>query len=130
MNRLTTTRTILTSLALIVLINLSVATKADATSIRCDIATKWSCSETGCKTATPTIYNLMNFDTAKYSRCDQKGCDAYEVTVTRSGNYLNILAPQKSMLAKLGGSNLEHFTEVVTLGTVVLVSHGKCEKID
>jgi hypothetical protein len=125
MKSLTAPRAVLASLVLIVLINLSVATKADATSIRCHIATKWSCSETGCKTATPTIHNLINFNTTKYWRCDQKGCDAYDMAVTRSGNHLNILASQKSILAKLGGSNLEHFTEVVTLGTVVLVSHEK-----
>ena len=48
--------------------------------------------------------------------------------VVQSGAFLNISLPKKSMLAKLGGNNLEHFTEVVTLGTVVLVSHGQCSK--
>jgi len=42
----------------------------------------------------------------------------------QSGAVINISLLQKSMLAKLGGNNLEHFTEVVTLGTVVIVSHG------
>ena len=101
---------------------------ANAFSLRCDMSTKWNCSKSGCKTANPTIHNLINFSTAKYSRCDKKGCESYDMEVVRSGAFLNISLPKKSMLAKLGGNNLEHFTEVVTIGTVVLVSHGQCSK--
>ena len=123
MQKTSTTAVILASI-----ITIFFAANAKAFSLRCDISTKWNCSKSGCKTATSTIHNLINFSTAKYSRCDEKGCDSYDMEVVQSGAFLNISLPKKSMLAKLGGNNLEHFTEVVTLGTGVLVSHGQCSK--
>lgn len=48
----------------------------------------------------------------------------------QSAAFINISLLQMSMLEKLMGTNLEHFTEVVTLGTVVIVSHGQCNKVN
>ncbi len=94
--------------------------------IRCDISSRFACSPSGCVENTLGVWKLINFDAARFSRCDRNGCDNYSMSQTVSGIFMTIEVPGRAMLAKmtLDGSQ---YVEVVTLGTDVLVSYGSCQ---
>ncbi len=99
---------------------------AYAASERCEITKKFVCSPAGCKTVEPTIFNLLDFATRQFSRCDDAGCDHYPMTSSVSGIYINIDVPGGT-LAKLSIDRSEYL-EVATLATIVFVSFGSCVK--
>ena len=94
--------------------------------LRCEIAQKFSCSSAGCATGQIGIFNVIDVESGKFSRCDTKGCDDYSANFTRSGVYINVDVPGREMVAKLSVDGSQ-FVEVATLMNVVLVSFGACK---
>jgi len=70
-------------------------------------------------------YVLIDTDRKTYSRCDGRGCESYQASFTTSGAFTNIDVPGRGMMAKLGADLA--FAEVVSIGLVLIVSHGKCQ---
>jgi hypothetical protein len=96
-----------------------------AAPLRCDISTKYACNRDGCRPDARTIWNLVDVDRSRYSRCDSKGCDDLQMVQSASGIFLNIDVPGKGMLAKMSRDG-SSFIEVVTLADYVLISFGSC----
>lgn len=79
-----------------------------------------------CRTiAADRIWTKLDLTARTYSRCDAKGCDAYEVQIARSGAWANLTFPGRAMLAKLSIEG--DLVEAVTLNDVTLVGFGKCK---
>jgi hypothetical protein len=92
----------------------------------CTITEKVQCAHgKGCQPVENTIIIRINPEQHVYSRCDAKGCDDYQAQFTVSEAFINIAVPANGLLAKLTGDG-SSFTEVATLGTVVLLSYGTC----
>ena len=98
---------------------------AMATSIRCDISTKYACNRDGCTPNARTVWNLVDVDRSQYSRCDGKGCDEFQMVQSASGIFVNIDVPGRGVLAKMSRDG-SLFVEVTTLADNVLVSFGAC----
>lgn len=98
---------------------------AAAQTLRCVVAAKYDCRREGCSPSTPTVINVVDLDESRYSRCDARGCDEYQIVQNPSGLFVNIDVPGRGMVAKvsLDGSV---FVEVATLADTVLVSFGTC----
>ncbi|MEJ2121955.1 MAG: hypothetical protein P8Z76_14870 [Alphaproteobacteria bacterium] len=99
---------------------------AHAAAMRCDMSKKFACTAGGCRDNAITGWNVVDFKTNRFSRCDRKGCDHYPMTVKRSGLFLNIEIPGRAMFAKMSVDGSKYL-EVVSLGTSVLVSYGSCK---
>ena len=93
--------------------------------MRCEIASKFSCTSAGCATTKPSVFNIIDLELGKFSRCDANGCDEYSANVSRSGAYIIVDVPGRGTMAKLSADGTE-YVEVATLGTTVLVSFGAC----
>ena len=108
------------------LLVLAAATPAWTAEVRCEIDAKFACGLSGCRESAVTVWNLIDIDALRFSRCDRKGCDHYAMSQTVSGAFTNIEVPGRGMIAKvsLDGSQ---YVEVVTLGTDVLISYGSCQ---
>ena len=109
----------------IVLLVLGAVSSARSAELRCEIRAKYACSPLGCQESTITVWNLIDLDALRFSRCDQKGCDHYTITTSVSGIFMNIEVPGHGMLARMSHDGSQ-YVEVVTLGTDVLVSYGSC----
>lgn len=96
-----------------------------ATELRCEISSKYTCSREGCSPNKLGVWNLIDLERGKFSRCDRNGCDQYDANVSQSGIYYNIEVPGHGVLAKMTLDGTEYI-EVATLGTTVLVSFGSC----
>ena len=109
------------------MIALLVASPAVATPMQCDFSQKEHCqSGSPCGTTVANVvWVKLDLTAHTYSRCDTKGCDAYDVQIARSGVWANITFPERAMVAKL--SNAGNLVEVVTLNDLTLISFGKCK---
>jgi hypothetical protein len=85
-----------------------------------------ACSATGCTKIALGLWNLIDLEEGRLSRCDKKGCDHYEMVVTRSGIFLNLEIPGRAMFAKMAADGSDYL-EVATIGSTALISHGKCK---
>lgn len=94
---------------------------------RCDATQKWWCElPDGCEASDPqTVWIEVDFGDQTYQRCDQSGCDSYEMTVVERGifTYLNLPGHPDTFM-KLGFGNF--FVEVVSQGVSVGNSFGVC----
>lgn len=93
----------------------------------CEGVQRFGCDDTnGCLASSLPITTWVEFDYSgnTYSRCDQAGCDVYTPVVSSSGEFLNIELPGRTAFAKIGPDG--SFTEVVSLGTLVMVTYGRC----
>jgi hypothetical protein len=101
---------------------------ASAETWLCVISSKFSCTaEGGCQQNQIGMWNEIDLSGETFARCDRNGCDRYPMEVSRSGMYYVFDIPGRGMLAKmlLDGSE---YVEVVTLGTMSLVSFGTCKQ--
>ena len=103
----------------------ALASPALGAEVRCDISSKFACSRSGCVDNALGVWNLINFDAARFSRCDHNGCDHYSMSHTVSGIFTIIEVPGHAMLAKMTRDGSQ-YVEVVALETNVLVSYGSC----
>ena len=94
--------------------------QAAAAPLLCSIDRKVQCDRQGCVPGVIGVYP----ERRTYSRCDAKGSDDYAAGFTRSGVFIAIDVPGTGMVAKL--SDTGGLVEIVTMGLVVLVSHGEC----
>ena len=101
------------------------ASPAFGAAIRCEITSKFACSPSGCVENALGVWNLIDIDAARFSRCDRNGCDHYTMSQTTSGIFTNIEVLGHGMLARMSQDGSQ-YVEVVTLGTDVLVSYGSC----
>jgi hypothetical protein len=59
---------------------------AAATPLRCEINAKFACSSsTSCVTYKIDVFNIIDMQLGKFSRCDANGCDEYSAIFSRSG---------------------------------------------
>ncbi len=100
--------------------------QAQTTSLRCDIATKLSCApNVACRPVSIGMWNIIDMQKGKMSRCDTKGCDSYNAQISASGGYVNIGVPERGYMAKMSSTG-SYFTEVATHADTVLLSFGSC----
>ena len=109
----------------LVLASFMLAAPAIADNLRCDIVAKYACSAEGCEPNQLGMWNVIDLDGGEFSRCDRNGCDSYNAEISKSGLFYNIEVPGRGTMAKLAMDGTS-FLEVVTLGTVVLISFGSC----
>lgn len=93
--------------------------------LKCEIISKFACAKSGCEPNAVGVWNLIDADKMTFSRCDQKGCDHYDMRVTKSGIYFNIIIADRAMFAKMSADGRE-YVEVTSIGMNVLVSYGSC----
>ena len=67
------------------LLVLVAASPAWAIEVRCEIEAKYACSQSGCRENAIAVWNLIDLDASRFSRCDQMGCDHYTITTSVSG---------------------------------------------
>lgn len=91
---------------------------------RCDAATKFSCSIKGCEKVRDTGWVNLDFLAGRYERCDSKGCDQYEMTHSLGGIYTTVSAGQGTFLKAVNDGS--EFTDIVSLGTSIFASFGRC----
>lgn len=112
-----------------VILTSGLPTKALAENVwECTFSTRNACDSTGsCRPINASISSVRIFaDERAYLRCDRGGCDEWRGTFTRSGGFLNVELQGRAAFAKM--SDDLSFTEVVTLGHMVIVSHGRCQE--
>src|SRR5262249_25525019 len=99
---------------------------AYANEITCEIHEAYACQpKAGCIKHVSGSINRVDPDRKKYIRCDQKGCDEYDMKLVRSGEYALIEVSGRGMLAKINTAG--SFMEVVTLMDQALISYGTCK---
>jgi len=94
----------------------------------CQPTTMKTCSQKDCKDAQPSIWTKINFKEKKYSRCDSKGCDSYEMVYSKSGIYTTIEIPGSGAFLK-SLNNGEDYIEVATIGVAAIQYFGACKPI-
>ena len=104
------------------------AAQAHAIALRCEVASRFVCEPGGCRAQEARVWNMIDFDTSRFSRCDRSGCDHYEMLVARSGIYWNIEAPARSLFAKVSDDG-SSFIEVAAVQAFVQVSYGSCQRV-
>jgi hypothetical protein len=93
----------------------------------CRTMQKHSCvAGEGCKPVAATTWSVIDLARQTYARCDQKGCDSYPASFSRSGVFTIVDVPRRGMIAKIADTGA--FLEVVTIGMIALASHGECRK--
>lgn len=112
--------------ALFAAFGLLFAVTAMGATLKCDITSKFACSPSGCVNNNLGVWNLIDLDAKRFSRCGESGCDTYDMTSSQSGVYVNFEIPRTGMLAKMAADGGQ-YVEVVTAGTGVLVSYGSCK---
>src|SRR5688500_1864224 len=96
-----------------------------AAPMRCVVNSKFACTPAGCAGGKIGMFNLIDIELGKFSRCDASGCDDYSANFGRSGAYFVIDLPGRGMVAKLSTNGAEYL-EVATLGNTALISFGTC----
>ena len=96
-----------------------------AAELQCDIAAKFSCQPTGCEPNQLGVWNLVDIERERFSRCDRNGCDHYDATVSQSGVFYNIEVPGRGIIAKMSLDG-KSYMEVATIGVSALISFGSC----
>lgn len=111
--------------------------------VRCNYSARSVCSRAGCAPSTgipaflvvPPLESLagaaLKNEGVEVRRCDRTGCTPIRVSVTLSGAYLNLAAPDRGYMLKLSlGSNpheaFQEFVEVATLMAAAYVGSGSC----
>ena len=106
---------------------------ADIAELSCFPTSRFDCSLEGCTPAAPSTYYFVDYGTESgtYFRCDAEGCDSYPVNVNFSGSFTQFIPSLgQAMLFKVANDdplvNKGEFVDVATLGTMIIVSFGKC----
>jgi hypothetical protein len=117
-----THRILLTALAAISTLT---AEFARAEAWKCSSTRGFVCSEAGCVQGMPKISLAIDFSSKTLSRCDEKGCDDYPITVEAAGAFISAFyAPTAFFKAVSDGSS---YMEVATLGLTTYTYFGRCQ---
>jgi hypothetical protein len=107
---------------------------ADIAELSCFPTRRYDCSSDGCTSFAPATYYFVDYglEGGTYFRCDTKGCDNYPVKVIPSGSFTQFIPSQgQAMLFKVGNdplTNKGEFVDIATLGTMTILSFGKCNQ--
>lgn len=86
------------------------------------------CSGGSCSEREPTVGLVIDLDSNLAARCDDQGCDPYEVIFDRSGIFINIHRPnQGGWNVKINTSDMS-YTEVAELLLDQYISYGICRQ--
>ena len=86
------------------------------------------CSDGNCRDREPTVGLVIDLDSNIAARCDDQGCDPYEVIFDRSGIFINIHRPnQGGWNVKINTSDMS-YTEVAELLLDQYISYGICKQ--
>ena len=86
------------------------------------------CRKSGCQSGNPArIWTEWNAASKTFSRCDAKGCNAYDAEVFESGVFTNVTAAAHGLMIRIAQDG--SFMELATEGKVVYVHHGTCRKV-
>ena len=101
-----------------------VSAPAVAAQMTCSISEKHHCETgSGCQRMVNTISVRIDRDRKTYSRCDESGCDTFEVQISQSGDFYNINLA--NVLAKVSTVD-RSLVEVATFDLRTYVSFGAC----
>jgi invasion protein IalB len=93
---------------------------------RCDVHSRVICAGGVCETvAVAPSWILFDFAAATYSRCDPKGCDAYQFVAIADNMFTSLYVPGRPVMFKAINDG-SHFTEVALLGLSIFNSFGVC----
>lgn len=97
--------------------------------MKCTPSKKNYCEGGSCEEMEPTVWVIFDPISKSASRCDNAGCDTYEVVSGQSGAFTNIQRPsQGGWDVKIDNTNGD-YTETATLGLGSYISSGTCENI-
>ena len=98
-----------------------------------------ACDAQGCRALEPgqAVSITIDFRGKTYRRCSDGSCDQYDAVVSEAGATATAELPGRGAFAKLvysgptpGGAWMVDYSEVVSLGTAVLVTTGYCLGIE
>ena len=116
----------------ILLSGVVLADQGKSLNLVCPIQKQFACSRDGCKKNPSSVTIKVRQDELGqnyYSRCNSKGCDKYESSVSQSGMYIEVVPVSKSSRLKIDSEDMS-FMETISLGLVSLVGYGICEKME
>ena len=93
---------------------------------QCRPESRNDCGPDGCTEMEPTVWVNLDFDSLRYARCDQAGCDDYLMEVNPSGIYTTLTLPLNAGTFLKVVNDGSESVEVVSLGTAITVYHGRC----
>jgi hypothetical protein len=111
---------------------------ADVAELACFPTSRFDCNGESCTPVAPATYYFVDSGTESgtYFRCDAEGCDSYPVDINPSGSFTQFTPSLgQAILFKIANiedpfiENPGEFVDVATLGTMTIVSHGKCETL-
>ena len=102
----------------------AIPSSALAETWRCDATRAVTCADGACNPGNPTIWLLVDFDAATYSRCDDKGCDLYPLNAMVSGVFINASYNPGAFFKAL--QDASQFIEVVTQQLQTITYFGAC----
>ena len=103
---------------------LSLIALAATSALICQPTAKNVCSGGRCVAVQVTTWAQVDPARQTYSRCDPRGCDTYDATLSQSGVFETVEVPTRALIARIGPNG--EFLEVATLGTDAYISHGSC----
>ena len=95
---------------------------------QCTPTKRYDCSFGGCTANKPSVWLLLDFRENTYARCDDKGCDKYNMVPSASGIYtvISLLAAGSFMKVENDGRT---YVEVASLGPSVVTNFGSCSPV-
>lgn len=98
-------------------------------SLECRPSTAQVCSPSGCESqrAQTSVFTRLSPSTGLYERCDARGCDSYQATVTLSGAFASFVLPNNHSFARVTGQ--DGYYEVLSQLDTVIIYWGQCRRI-
>ena len=109
-----------------VLLSFVISQEAFAKEFKCEFQSKFHCDGNSCIPIEPTTWNLVDLETKSIARCDNQGCDWYEMEIHQSGFFTIFDVAERGFMAKMSIDG-KSYIEIATLGTEAYVSQGSCE---
>ena len=101
---------------------------AKAQQFSCYVERKELCqNNVSCRKIDNTMVLKIDLERSSYSRCENNRCQAYEVAISNSGQFVNLSGGYHGLLAKLDTLSNE-LLEVATLGLNTFVTFAKCKQ--
>ena len=97
-----------------------------AETIYCKVDITFICSSTECKQTKSEIFVNLDTERNTYQRGDSKGIDTYNMSMYKSGNFVNAEVAGSASL-KIDIADTMNFVEIVQLGLTTYNNFGKCK---
>jgi len=105
------------------LVSITLIFTVNAQAQTCTVQKSSVCNDGECKSM-QTSNTQITMNKNQLQRCDEKGCDKYPITLTKSGLFTNVQIPNTSYMLKYD-QNL-NFIEATSLALTLIVNTGKC----